>query len=190
MGAAYSYAGGSPLDAADPSGMSFWDDVSDWTAGFGDTITFGGTAQIRRLINYEVTGDMNDVVDRCSVFYTWGGYGGATAALGLGAEDAAAAGRAALTRLRALDWADDTGALGSGSRLTSAQAAQMAGRVGYRATNYFSRGERVFTNGKTFITQDTTSHSGGLWKMANSVKDLRAGTRLGTYDYDLNRIGP
>jgi hypothetical protein len=36
----------------------------------------------------------------------------------------------------------------------------MADRVGYRATNYLSRGERVFTNGKTFLTQDTTAHTG------------------------------
>jgi len=32
--------------------------------------------------------------------------------------------------------------------------------------------------------------AGGLWKMANSVADLRSGTRLGTYDYDLNWIAP
>jgi hypothetical protein len=30
----------------------------------------------------------------------------------------------------------------------------MAGRLGYRPTNYRSSGQRVFTNGKTFITQD------------------------------------
>ena len=79
---------------------------------------------------------------------------------------------------------------GSGTRLTSSQATQMADRVGYRPTNFISRGERVFTNGKTFITQDTTAHTGGLWKMASSVQDLRAGARLGTYDYDLNWIAP
>jgi RHS repeat-associated protein len=115
---------------------------------------------------------------------------GGAGALGAGAGGAAEGGGGMLTRLRGADWADDTGAIGSGNRLSNAQAAQMAQRVGYRPTNYISRGEKVFTNGKTFITQDTTSHSGGLWKMANSVAELRAGTRLGTYDYDLNRIAP
>lgn len=65
-----------PLDAADPSGLDWLDDVSNWAAGFGDTVTLGGTEQIRRLINYEVNGDMTDLVDHCSVFYQWGSYGG------------------------------------------------------------------------------------------------------------------
>jgi hypothetical protein len=39
------------------------------------------------------------------------------------------------------------------------------------------------------ITQDTTAHSGGLWKMANSDDGFGPGTRLGTYDYNLNWIG-
>jgi hypothetical protein len=114
-------------------------------------------------------------------------------ATGVAAEAGQVSGSGVFARLRALDWADDTGAArtpGYGGRLTSSQAAQMAERVGYRPTNYISRGERVFTNGKTFITQDTTAHTGGLWKMADSVQDLRAGARLGTFDYDLNWIAP
>jgi Novel toxin 21 len=49
--------------------------------------------------------------------------------------------------------------------LANSQAKDMANRVGYRSTNYISRGQRVFTNGKTFITQDVGSHSGhcGRW---------------------------
>lgn len=112
---------------------------------------------------------------------------------GVAANTAEASGSGVLARLRGLDWADDTGAVrvpGSGSRLTTSQATQMAERVGYRPTSFISSGERVFTNGKTFITQDRTAHNGGLWKMANSVQDLRAGARLGTYDYDLNWIAP
>lgn len=75
--------------------------------------------------------------------------------------------------------------------LTNAQASQMAQRVGYRATNQFVRGQRVFTNGKSFIVQDIDSHSGGLWKMANSVRDLGSKTtRTGTYNYNLDYVGP
>jgi hypothetical protein len=67
----------------------------------------------------------------------------------------------------------------------------MANRLGYRPTKFVSSGQRVFTNGKTFITQDIDSHSGGLWKMASSVANLASkSTRIGTYDYDLNYIGP
>jgi Novel toxin 21 len=75
--------------------------------------------------------------------------------------------------------------------LTNPQAKDMANRLGYRPTKFVSSGQRVFTNGETFITQDITSNSGGLWKMARSVADLAIkSTRMGTYDYDLNYIGP
>jgi hypothetical protein len=75
--------------------------------------------------------------------------------------------------------------------LTNTQAKDMANRLGYRSTKFVSSGQRVFTNGKTFITQDIDSHSGGLWKMASSVANLASkSTRMGTYDYDLNYIGP
>jgi hypothetical protein len=47
--------------------------------------------------------------------------------------------------------------------LTNAQATQMAERVGFRPTNYTSSGQRVFTDGKRFITQDVDSHNGGRW---------------------------
>ncbi|MEW9539097.1 toxin C-terminal domain-containing protein [Agrobacterium radiobacter] len=40
------------------------------------------------------------------------------------------------------------------------------------------------------MTRDLDGHNGGAWKMATSVKDLGGkGTRLGTYDSNLNRIG-
>jgi RHS repeat-associated protein len=84
----YQYVGGDPLDARDPSGLDCgWtspgdcgpslQQASDWAAGFGDTVTCGGTKQIRRLINYEQTGSTNDIgVDQCDSFYHWGNIGG------------------------------------------------------------------------------------------------------------------
>jgi hypothetical protein len=78
-----------------------------------------------------------------------------------------------------------------GNPLTTAQATQMANRVGYQPINQTLRGQRVFSNGKNFIVQDIDSHSGGLWKMADTIKALGSKTtRTGTYDFDLNYIGP
>jgi hypothetical protein len=75
--------------------------------------------------------------------------------------------------------------------LTTAQATQMAARVGYKSTNHIVKGQRVFTNGKNFIVQDIDSYSGGLWKMAKTVSDLGSKrTRVGTYDYNLDYVGP
>jgi RHS repeat-associated protein len=82
-GSPYGYTGGNPLSFADHSGLDWLEDLSSWVAGFGDAVTFGGTAQIRRLINYLVWGEDDDMVDHCSVFYEWGGYGGQVANLGL-----------------------------------------------------------------------------------------------------------
>lgn len=73
-------------------------------------------------------------------------------------------------------------------------AANAAKRLGYSPTNYTSQGKRVFKkNGKgnpKYITVDRTSHNGGAWKGANSVKNLGSKkTRSGTYDANLKRIG-
>jgi len=51
-------------------------------------------------------------------------------------------------------------------------------------------GQPVYKNGTLYITRDLDGHNGGAWKMATSVKDLGGkGTRLGTYDSTLKRIG-
>jgi len=46
-------------------------------------------------------------------------------------------------------------------------------------------GQEVFFDGRRYITRDVDSHIGGVWKMFD-----RAGRRVGTYDANLNRIGP
>jgi filamentous hemagglutinin len=51
-------------------------------------------------------------------------------------------------------------------------------------------GQAVYKKGDLYITRDLDGHNGGAWKMATSVKGLGSkGTRLGTYDSNLNRIG-
>ncbi|MCU1526947.1 MAG: hypothetical protein JWP75_710, partial [Frondihabitans sp.] len=80
---------------------------------------------------------------------------------------------------------------GSGPGMNSAEARSAAKDLGYKPTKQLVKGQQVFQRGGKFISQDVDSHSGGVWKMANSPEALasKAG-RLGTYDGDLNWIGP
>ncbi len=80
---AYGYAGGNPLQFTDPLGLDWLDAVGEWTAAFGDTVTFGGTEQIRRLISYSMGDGDRDLISHCTVFYEWGGHGGDIANVGL-----------------------------------------------------------------------------------------------------------
>jgi RHS repeat-associated protein len=74
--------------------------------------------------------------------------------------------------------------------LTNSQAADLAKYLGFRATRFISRGQRVFTDGKWYISQDVDSHNGGIWKIARSVDDLgKKQTRTATTDALLNTIG-
>lgn len=69
----YGYTGGNPLQFGDPLGLLSIDDVGNMAAGFGDTVTFGGTRWVREQLG------VNDVVDTCSGFYQAGGYAGQAA---------------------------------------------------------------------------------------------------------------
>ncbi len=75
-------------------------------------------------------------------------------------------------------------------RITTKQAKEAAEKLGFKKTNYYSHGQPVFQKGNRFITIDVDSHSGGFWKMADSVENLSSKkTRLGTYDQFFKRIG-
>jgi RHS repeat-associated protein len=65
----YRYAAGDPANATDPSGLSIFSDAVNGIAGWGDTLTFGLTSQIRQTIG-------NDNVDYCSSAYSNGGMAG------------------------------------------------------------------------------------------------------------------
>ncbi len=74
--------------------------------------------------------------------------------------------------------------------LTNAQAKDLAEYNGYRDTGRTLRGEKIFTDGKNFIVQDTTSHNGGTWKIAKSERALGSKTtRTATTDALLEPIG-
>jgi len=70
---------------------------------------------------------------------------------------------------------------------TDSEARKVAKQLGYSPTNELSHGQKVFVNPKAtsnlrYISRDTESHIGGVWKAANSVKNLgNRETRAGTY---------
>lgn len=73
---------------------------------------------------------------------------------------------------------------------TDAEAAQAAIARGYVRTNFLSKGNAVFKKDSSYITRDTTAHSGGVWKEASSPEALASkNTRNATLDVDFNKIG-
>ena len=76
-GSPYGYTGGNPLQFGDPLGLDWIDNVGNFAAGFGDTVTFGGTRWVREQLG------VNGAVDTCSAAYAWGGYTGVAAQVAL-----------------------------------------------------------------------------------------------------------
>lgn len=85
---------------------------------------------------------------------------------------------------------EDTGTTKAEEEESPINHDELAASLGYRKTNYRSHGQPVYKKGRRYISPDIDSHIGGIWKMADSVKNLGSKrTRMGTYDKDLNRIG-
>ena len=90
------------------------------------------------------------------------------------------------------DWFDPLGLTPCSSSVNHTQKAK---ELGYTKINERSHGQPVFTSKKAprekrYITPDVDQHNGGVWKAADSVKNLGSRrTRSGTYDVNLNRIG-
>jgi RHS repeat-associated protein len=81
----YAYVGGNPIDFRDPFGLSAADNFEDFSAGFGDALTFGLGRLIRSALGI-------DGVHTCSGWYAGGAVAGvvaltvATAGVGTEAE--------------------------------------------------------------------------------------------------------
>ncbi len=77
---------------------------------------------------------------------------------------------------------------------SNSEATEVARELGYKPTKELSHGQTVFENKKAprevrYITRDVDSHSGGVWKAADSVKNLGSKkTRSGTYTRSLRYL--
>ena len=86
--------------------------------------------------------------------------------------------------------------LSANSCMTNAQADAAAAALGYtRVANEYSHGSPIYYNKKgnpRYITPDNTGHlDGAVWKGASTIDNLASKeTRSGTYDAELNKIGP
>ncbi len=64
----YRYCSNDPVNEADPEGLDWLDDLANFSAGVGDSLTFGLTDRIRSWIG------ANEAVNKCSLAYRLGEY--------------------------------------------------------------------------------------------------------------------
>jgi RHS repeat-associated protein len=188
-GAPYNYAYDNPANAGDPTGLDVFEDIGNGLAGGADTITGG--------LSTEAVEEFGIHPDTCSVSFQAGailGYAGLVIP-GVGEEEVTALGARGVLRRLLGRLSDESGAFRPfGSRptpLTNAQATDLARWNSFTPTNQTLRGQTIFRSSNRYIVQDIDSHAGGIWKMAGSPRALgSSSTRMGTYDAELNRIGP
>ena len=74
----YRYVGNSPVNWVDPWGLDWLQNLSDFSAGFGDTLTFGITRWIRKQLGSD------DIVNKCSDWYKGGEWTGVAYSIATG----------------------------------------------------------------------------------------------------------
>ena len=71
---------------------------------------------------------------------------------------------------------------------TDTESTKAAAKMGYRPTNEFSMGRRIYKKGDSYITADRTGHNGGAWKVAKNTKDLRRAATRETWSAGLKEM--
>jgi len=74
----YTFVQNDPVNLIDPLGLDWLENLSNFSAGLGDNLTFGLTSKVRDWMG------TNDVVDRCSGFYKAGEWTGVGLTLATG----------------------------------------------------------------------------------------------------------
>jgi RHS repeat-associated protein len=74
----YTFVENDPVNLLDPLGLDWLENLSNFSAGFGDNLTFGLTSKIRDWMG------TNDLVDRCSGYYKAGEWSGVALTLASG----------------------------------------------------------------------------------------------------------
>ena len=74
----YGYVNNDPINLFDPYGLDWLDNAANFSAGFGDTLSFGLTRRGRQAMGYD------DAVDKCSDAYSGGEWSGIGASLLMG----------------------------------------------------------------------------------------------------------
>jgi len=75
----YGYVFDDPVNLLDPLGLDALQDVSDFSAGFGDTISFGGSRKIRQWMG------IDHIINFCSGYFTAGQVAGVLHGIAMGA---------------------------------------------------------------------------------------------------------
>jgi hypothetical protein len=63
--------------------------------------------------------------------------------------------------------------------------------AGFKAVKgQYSHGQKIYSNGKIFISPDGKGHIGGTWKAAKKIHEIHTKkSRLGTFDSNFIKIG-
>jgi len=149
----YGFAEGNPVNRIDPDGLDAFDDISDFFAGYGDTLSFGGSKIARKYIGiWSGIGDANEAVDYSSTTYLAGQVTGTVHGIVEGGVGIAGSVRAvrAVGGIQRLGRIAKTAAIESEGSLKAAYR-MFRGRVGYaqEVTDLAKTGQRLLKSGKS-----------------------------------------
>ena len=142
-------------------------DAAEWSAAFGDTVTFGGTEQIRRLINYEQGYGDVDMVDHDTMFYEWGGKGGDVANIGLAVIGFVGVVKSVLGRYAQIQ-----------ATVARLEALEAGGLVPTVAEGALTAEAATNATGSALRATTTTAENGGLGRLVSVTVDDPAAAAL------------